>query len=615
MLCTLCCRSEISRETFRDIVHSLRYDYILEEYGSLYDAWRVYQGVALYREYRGIGGVTRTLDEVPRPCHMCLVKIVSMAQSIYQVTSALEQSRPRSSVHRQPVANGRRSQSRAHSDTGSDDMAEEEEEDTKDVRRCELELHSDVKRSDSVASQNETLQPSNSDSQSENCVEPSKIPSSKMIHSEGELDEKEKSENIKEEQCMEKEQKKDVSNLYSSRPKRSAGRSLFERNPDFALGREFAKILRQKTMKETRLIKLGKKIRDESAKVADFATANPQSPEKNMIEDAGESAPSGWKSSEFRSEQLSRLDEALSSAGWSAAIRSGKNMENNVFKEAKSETEYVSGIQRLVDHFNKGSLSNSNSPERKSNCVPHSPPKVRRTVKPTRKILDGMDFRRKVVVSKVSCSECGDKFTKSKLKIHMESVHENKIEEEAEENSETRTSSPPPAEAVDTDNISIAESELSISSNGTGGSSRPKRSTPTPIKAKSSSRSSTPLPVPSNNTDASQTVMDEFVVSGSDSDHSARSSMTDNCHNNSSAYLLNNFTSVDKAGVRKCSLEDNELDDGIKSNADQGRPQRRKRSMEERHPDFVIDRQVKSSKIVTNSSPSSSPGRKSRNEI
>ena len=486
-----------------------RYDYILEEYGSLYDAWRVYQGVALYREYRGIGGVTRTLDEVPRPCHMCLVKIVSMAQSIYQVTSALEQSRPRSSVHRQPVANGRRSQSRAHSDTGSDDMAEEEEEDTKDVRRCELELHSDVKRSDSVASQNENLQPGNSDSQSENCVEPSKIPSSKMIHSEGELDEKEKSENIKGEECMEKEQKKDVSNLYSSRPKRSAGRSLFERNPDFALGREFAKILRQKTMKETRLIKLGKKIRDESAKVADFATANPQSPEKNMIEDAGESAPSGWKSSEFRSEQLSRLDEALSSAGWSAAIRSGKNMENNVFKEAKSETEYVSGIQRLVDHFNKGNLSNSNSPERKSKCVPHSPPKVRRTVKPTRKILDGMDFRRKVVVSKVSCSECGDKFTKSKLKIHMESVHENKIEEEAEEkddNSETRTSSPPPAEAVDTDNISIAESELSISSNGTGGYSRPKRSTPTPIKAKSSSRSSTPLPVPSNNTDASQTV-------------------------------------------------------------------------------------------------------------
>ena len=496
-------RSDISFH----LIFVTRYDYILEEYGSLYDAWRVYQGVALYREYRGIGGVTRTLDEVPRPCHMCLVKIVSMAQSIYQVTSALEQSRPRSSVHRQPVANGRRSQSRARSDTESDDMAEEEEEDTKDVRRCELELHSDVKRSDSVTSQNENLQPINCDSQSENCVKPSEIPSSKMVHSEDQLDEKER-ENIKKEESTEEEQKEEVSNLYSSRPKRSAGRSLFERNPDFALGREFAKILRQKTMKETRLIKLGKKIREESAK-ADIATANPQSPEKNMTDDADESAPTGWKSSDFRSEQLSRLDEALSSAGWSAAIRSGKNMENNVFKEAKSETEYVSGIQRLVHHFNKGSLSNSNSPERKSNTVPHSPPKVRRTVKPTRKILDGMDFRRKVVVSKVSCSECGDKFTKSKLKIHMESVHEDKIEEKAEEkddNSETRTSSPPPAEAVETDNISIAESEMSISSNGTGGSSRPKRSTPNRIKAKSSSRSSTVTPLPDPSNETSQTV-------------------------------------------------------------------------------------------------------------
>ena len=496
-------RSDISFH----LIFVTRYDYILEEYGSLYDAWRVYQGVALYREYRGIGGVTRTLDEVPRPCHMCLVKIVSMAQSIYQVTSALEQSRPRSSVHRQPVANGRRSQSRAHSDTESDDMAEEEEEDTKDVRRCELELHSDVKRSDSVTSQNENLQPINCDSQSENCVKPSEIPSSKMVHSEDQLDEKER-ENIKKEESTEEEQKEEVSNLYSSRPKRSAGRSLFERNPDFALGREFAKILRQKTMKETRLIKLGKKIREESAK-ADIATANPQSPEKNMTDDADESATTGWKSSDFRSEQLSRLDEALSSAGWSAAIRSGKNMENNVFKEAKSETEYVSGIQRLVHHFNKGSLSNSNSPERKSNTVPHSPPKVRRTVKPTRKILDGMDFRRKVVVSKVSCSECGDKFTKSKLKIHMESVHEDKIEEKAEEkddNSETRTSSPPPAEAVETDNISIAESEMSISSNGTGGSSRPKRSTPNRIKAKSSSRSSTVTPLPDPSNETSQTV-------------------------------------------------------------------------------------------------------------
>ena len=588
--------------------------------------------MALYREYRGIGGVTRTLDEVPRPCHMCLVKIVTMAQSIYQVTSALEQSRPRAG-HRVPAVNGRRNKSRVHSDTESDDE-EEEEEDTKDVRRCELELHSDVKRSDSETSHNENLQQIKSEQQSENSVKPSEFQS---IHVEKRLEEVKEEENIMEEneddQNVE-EQNEDVSSLKTSRPKRSAGRSLFERNPDFALGREFAKILRQKTMKETRLIKLGKKIREENAQ--------PQSPDKNVTDEGDESAPSGWKSPGFRSEQLSRLDEALSSAGWSAAIRSGKNMENEVFKEAKSEAEYVSGIQRLVEHFNKGSLSNSSSPERKLNSVLHSPPKVRRTVKPTRKILDGMDFRRKVAVSKVSCSECGNKFTKSKLKLHMESEHENKVGEETGEKCEDsgiNLPSPRPPESVDTDNISIAESEMSISSNGTVGSSRPKRSTPPPRKTKTSSRSSTvtPLPDASNETETSQKVnlnidkltdrwchksqkpfqvVDEFTGGISDTDHSARSSPTENCHNSSPAYLLNNFSSADKVSARKCSLEDNDLDDGVRNaDHDQGRPQRRKRSMEERHPDFVIDRQVKSTKIVTNSSPVSSPGRKSRNEI
>ena len=468
--------------------------------------------MALYREYRGIGGVTRTLDEVPRPCHMCLVKIVTMAQSIYQVTSALEQSRPRSSGHRQPAVNGRRIKNREHSHTESDDAEEEEEEEdgTKDVRRCELELHSDVK-SDSVTSQNENLQPNNSDLQSENSVKLSEIPSSKNLHSERELEENDKAENVKDEDVTGEDQKEAVSSLCSSRPKRSAGRSLFERNPDFALGREFAKILRQKTMKETRLIKIGKKLREESAKVADLETDPPGSPDKNIMEEEDESTQSGWRSSGFRSEQLSRLDEALSSAGWSAAIRSGKNMENEVFKEAKSETEYVSGIQRLVGHFSKGSFSNSSSPERKSNSVPHSPPKVRRTVKPTRKILDGMDFRRKVVLSKVSCSECGNKFAKSKLKLHMESVHDNKAEEEEaeekEEDSEEHTAFPATAEAVDTDTLSIAESEMSISSNGTG---RPRRYTQTPIKAKSSSRSSTVTPLPDHSNEiemeTSQTV-------------------------------------------------------------------------------------------------------------
>ena len=58
-----------------------------------------------------------------------------------------------------------------------------------------------------------------------------------------------------------------------------------------------------------------------------------------------------WKSEDFRAEHLAKLDHALSSAGWSQAIRSGKNMEKEVFKNSSSEAEYVAGITRLVAHI------------------------------------------------------------------------------------------------------------------------------------------------------------------------------------------------------------------------------------------------------------------------
>ena len=439
------------------------------------------------------------------------------------MTSALEQARPRSSGHRQPSVNGRRTKIRVKSDTETDDNEEDEEdeeEDTKDVR-CELELHSDLKTSDSATSHNENLQYNNVNSKSENSVKPGEIPSthqssnhqSSSHQSNSENDVKEKTGKESDSDEKEEEEEKDVRNVSSSRPRRSAGRSLFERNPDFALGREFAKILRQKTMKETRLIKLGKKMKEESLAATKITAAISYSSENNLMgeEEANSSeSESGWKSSSFRSEQLSRLDEALSSAGWSAAISSGKNMENEVFKEATSETEYVSGIQRLVEHFNKGSLSSS--PERKSNSVPNSPPKIKRTVKPTRKILDGLDFRRKVVISKVSCSECGNKFAKSKLKLHMETAHENRMEEKAEENREETeeriTFTPPPA-GVD-DNISIADSEMSISSTGTNGSSQPRRSNPRKSKSASRSVTITPLPELNKETETSQKVISTF---------------------------------------------------------------------------------------------------------
>ena len=53
MVCTICNKAECCKETFQDVATSLSFSHILSEYKSLGDAWRVYQGVALYREYRG----------------------------------------------------------------------------------------------------------------------------------------------------------------------------------------------------------------------------------------------------------------------------------------------------------------------------------------------------------------------------------------------------------------------------------------------------------------------------------------------------------------------------------------------------------------------------------
>ena len=75
MICTICSMSECCKATFREVASSLRYEYILDEYSSLSDAWRVYQGVALYREYRGLftsGAGDSGTDPKPKPmgCHM-----------------------------------------------------------------------------------------------------------------------------------------------------------------------------------------------------------------------------------------------------------------------------------------------------------------------------------------------------------------------------------------------------------------------------------------------------------------------------------------------------------------------------------------------------------------
>ena len=264
----------------------------------------------------------------------------------------------------------------------------------------------------------------------------------------------------------------------SGRPKRTAGRSLFERNPDFALGREFARILRQKGSKD--------KIRFKKAhkKVADV-------PETCVIieTDAADTTQLAeeetWKSVKFRSQHLSKLDEALNSAGWSQAISSGKNMENEVFKTSETELEYVTGIQKLIEHFKKGSVAKTPKLSSPKAVVKSQEIRHKRVVKPTRKILDGLDFRRKVLVTKISCHICGRKFVKSKLKPHIEAMHSDEAET-VQETEKTVVKDREPS----VDNISIAESEISINSLASVKSNKSSKSVGS-IKSSASSNRST----------------------------------------------------------------------------------------------------------------------------
>ena len=371
-----------------------------------------------------------------------------------QVTSALDQSNHSDvSSLKQTEVNGRNSKKAldvSDEDSPDNDDEEEEEEEEEKTKDCRKSSRERKVRRNHVTSQNLNLH----ENKSSTVESSSEVPgSSDNVSEVGHNDELNNDDAVCNSVTSE-----DVSKAGSGRPRRLAGRSLFERNPDFALGREFAKILRQKSIKETsRLKKVRKRLKDES-RAADTSKV-----EVSPTEDQGEpvigghnggevEVEEGWRSSDFRSQQLSRLDLALSSAGWGAAISSGKNLEDRVYNDSNTEAAYVSGIQKLIKHFNKGSISkqvNSDTlPVKMSSKSQNIPVKNKRVVKPTRKILDGLDFRRKVATPKISCSECGDKFARSKLKLHMENVH-----------------SPPEKDEAGGDNISMtSSSEVSLPS-------------------------------------------------------------------------------------------------------------------------------------------------------
>ena len=119
------------------------------------------------------------------------------------------------------------------------------------------------------------------------------------------------------------------------RPKRRAGRSLLERNPDWV---QFAP--------EGKEGKRGPQRRKEKVTI------------EKEIPRAEEESLDVWKSERFRREHRKMLEFALSQwSGWNSAIRTGSDMEKEVFKKAASQEEYLAGINRLVTQFKKRSVS------------------------------------------------------------------------------------------------------------------------------------------------------------------------------------------------------------------------------------------------------------------
>ena len=123
----------------------------------------------------------------------------------------------------------------------------------------------------------------------------------------------------------------------TERPKRRAGRSLLERNPDWV---QFAP--------EGKEGKRGPQAQRRREKVIN----------EKVILKMDEESLEVWKSERFRREHRKMLEFALSQwSGWNSAIRTGSDMEKEVFKKAASQEEYLAGINRLVTQFKKRSVS------------------------------------------------------------------------------------------------------------------------------------------------------------------------------------------------------------------------------------------------------------------
>jgi len=510
-VCTVCYLDPVTDKTFEHVATSLHMEYILHEYKSLSDAWKLFQGINIYRTYLGVTAIPYQSEKAPRTCSVCLVKIIELAKASYVITRTYKagyEQKEKSGLggQRQPQ-NINQTSSPTHENTPKEKSSKERwsicpskkvatvHPNPASTQSRQLLESPHCPQSTSFSSMREAAGIGASPS----IVSPPLLVSCLASAGPGNLSQSTSKEaNLRNRgENSSKEKNKEIAQTVtatsSQRPRRSRGRSLFERNPDFLVNvpsgsdvgsktkkavpnidlkshktsnvepvnqanfelpssklikpkvdkspRKYSptspiqkysekysktlpspkrhqilafdvsaqtstsKILQQNSTKSqtvrSNLTKRSRSISSDSLprpkrsggrslmdRHPDFlldtkpfkTKTNPAVTPTNTVPTVSSGLSRGtvaatntnshegerslsikskdtlpkWRTSQFRSKQLSLLDKALSSVGWGQKHRNAKNMEQEVFENAQSEEAYISKMSRLVVYFSSG---------------------------------------------------------------------------------------------------------------------------------------------------------------------------------------------------------------------------------------------------------------------
>jgi len=524
-VCTVCREQPVCLATFKSVVEAMGVANILTEYSALSDAWRIVQAVALYNEYKGVGGAPKSLYAEPRPCFLCMVKIVNVAQAVFVLSTTLDAGsvRKREEEEHRPPRQLPLNLKGISKLAGGDQNGSGQEKDLKVTKIVNItpsvprpgrdsvcqspkvgtegspSLNPSPKRRGrpkrvsgrSIGERNPGFQveqdlgpPQLTPSDNIDCAEPLSSesnnnpapPSHSQTRSSRGVKRSKSSKDVSEEEKDSVSENRDGSKPPKtpvlpplSRPRRSGGRSFHERNPDFSSeslpvasgppaslilsGKEVAKTEDKKGPTDKSTVTAIRTRRSTSINEESLEIHPASSKVDGVEEDDDDISP------DLRTEQLARLDAAVSGAGWSRAVRSGSNMEREVFTNSSgSKAQYLGGIERLVRHFNtQPEAEQANEPAPRARKTParsindeaekwevktkagddeetnglatSNEKKVSGAVveKPAAKKEAGGPKVKKVSKvwskNKLSCPQCGETFSRLKLSEHLAEKH------------------------------------------------------------------------------------------------------------------------------------------------------------------------------------------------